>query len=260
MSNDAEFNKSLAEQEMALEKSNRAARRRNLLIIALALLALLFGIACLWFALDNSRLASANAVYGQTQQQEKQNLAEEFDAACKTADFQQTPAGSNICRKAEQVASESGAPLAGPQGATGAQGPRGEQGFPGPVGAAGPKGDKGDKGDQGIMGLLGLTGTAGPAGPPGPVGATGPQGLPGMTGATGDTGPPGPAGPAGADSTVPGPTGPPGATGPQGPSGADGRGIRSATCGDNGRWLITYTDGATQDGGQCRTTPSGVIP
>ena len=260
MSNDAEFDRHLGEQEEALERSQRAARRRNLLILGLALLALLFGLACLYFAMDNQRLAAANAVYGQTQQQEKQNLAEEFDAACKTADFQQTPAGSNICRKAEQVASESGAVLAGPQGAQGVPGPRGEQGFPGPAGPTGPAGAKGDKGDQGIMGLLGLTGTAGPAGPPGPVGATGAQGLPGLTGAQGETGPAGPPGPAGADSTVPGPAGPAGATGPQGPSGADGRGIRSATCGDNGRWVITYTDGATQDGGQCRTTPSGVIP
>jgi hypothetical protein len=261
MSNEAEFDRHLGEQERLLERSQKAARRRNLLILGLALLALLFGLACLYFAMDNARLASANAVYGQTQQQEKQNLAEEFDNACKTADFQQTPAGSNICRKAEQVASESGAaPMAGPQGAPGVQGPRGEQGFPGPAGATGPKGDKGD---QGIMGLLGLTGTTGPAGPPGPVGATGPQGLPGFTGATGETGPPGPAGPAGADSTVPGPAGPPGATGPQGPSGTDGRGIRTATCGDNGRWAITYTDGAVQDGGQCRTTitpPVGGTP
>ena len=101
MSDEAEFKDSLGPLEADLEKSNRAARRRNLLILGLALLALLFGLACLYFAMDNARLASANAVYGQTQQQEKQNLAEEFDNACKTADFQQTPAGSNICRKAE---------------------------------------------------------------------------------------------------------------------------------------------------------------
>ena len=254
MSNEAEFERNLGEQEAALERSQKAARRRNMLILGLALLALLFGIACLYFAMDNARLASANAVYGQTQQQEKQNLAEEFDAACKTADFQQTPAGSNICRKAEQVASEAGTPLAGPQGVQGVPGPRGEQGFPGPAGATGPAGAKGDKGDQGIMGLLGLTGNVGPVGPPGPVGpvgATGAQGLPGLTGAKGDTGL---AGPPGADSTVPGPAGPVGPAGPQGPTGADGRGIKSAFCGDNGRWVITYTDGATADGGQCRTT------
>ncbi|WP_457948322.1 hypothetical protein ACTAQI_20375 [Pseudarthrobacter sp. alpha12b] len=258
MSSDSVYDGPLREQELALERSQKAARRRNLLILGLALIALLFGIGMLSLAMENARLASANAVYGQTQQQEKQNLAEEFDTACKTADFQQTPAGSNICRKAEQVASEPGAPLAGPQGVQGVQGPRGEQGFPGPAGATGPagaKGDKGDKGDQGIMGLLGLTGTAGP---PGPVGATGPQGLTGLTGAQGETGPAGPSGPAGADSTVPGPPGPAGPQGPTGPQGGDGRGIQSAYCGNDGRWLITYTDGTTMDGGQCRTTPTPI--
>ena len=263
MSNDTEFNDSLGPLEADLEKSNRAARHRNMLILALAVLALLFGIACLYFALDNQRLASANAVYGQTQQQEKQNLAEEFDAACKTADFQQTPAGVNICRKAEQVASEPGGTVAGPQGAQGVQGPRGEQGFPGaqgPTGPAGPPGTKGDTGSQGLAGLLGLPGAAGSQGPPGPVGATGAQGSPGADGATGPVGPPGPAGADGANGTD-GAQGPPG---PPGPAGTAGRGIRSAYCGDDGRWAIVYTDGTTQeDAGQCRTTvlpPAGGTP
>ncbi|TQJ60473.1 collagen triple helix repeat protein [Arthrobacter sp. SLBN-83] len=254
MSNDAEFNRRLGQQERELERSQRAARRRNLLILALALLALLFGIACLYFAMDNARLASANAVYGQTQQQEKQNLAEEFDAACKTADFQQTPAGANICRKAEQVAAEPGAPLAGPQGAQGVQGPRGEQGFPGPTGAAGPAGPKGDTGAAGLAGLLGAAGTNG---------APGKDGAPGPVGATGPAGPPGPSGPPGADSTVPGPAGPAGPTGAPGaagPKGDPGRGIQSAFCGNDGRWIITYTDGTTSDGGTCRPTILGGTP
>jgi hypothetical protein len=254
MSNDTEFNKSLDAQEEELARSHRAARRRNMLIWALAVVSVAFGIACLFFALDNARLAAVNATYGDTQQQEKQSLAEEFDAACKSADFPQSPVGSNICQKAEQVAAEPSTPLAGPQGVQGVPGPRGEQGFPGPMGATGPAGAKGDKGDQGIMGLLGLTGGTGPVGPPGPVGPVGPQGLDGLTGATG---PAGPAGPAGADSTVPGPAGPAGADGapgPAGPQGEEGRGIKSAFCGDNGRWTVTYTDGATSDGGQCRAT------
>lgn len=50
-------------------------------------------------------------------------------------------------------------------------------------------------------------------------------------------------GPPGADSTVPGPSG---------PQGEAGRGIQSAFCGDDGRWLITYTDGESADGGECR--------
>jgi len=259
------------EQEARLNKANKAARHRNLLMVALVVLALIFGFGCLYFAMDNARLASANAVYGQAQQQEKQSLAEEMDAACKSEDFAATSAGSNICRKAEQVASEPGGALAGPQGIQGVPGPRGEQGFPGPVGPSGPAGAKGDKGDQGIMGLLGLTGGVGSQGPQGIPGPVGPTGATGAAGADstipGPMGPAGPAGPAGADSTVPGPPGPAGAdgaTGPAGPpglNGDDGRGIQSAYCGDDGRWTITYTDGATQDGGTCRTTlPVGGQP
>ena len=258
MSSDIEFNESLGRQEEDLARMHRASRRRNMLIWCLAVVSVIFGLVCLFLAMDNARLASVNAVYGDTQQQEKQSLAEEFDAACKSADFPQSPVGSNICQKAEQVAAEPSTPLAGPQGVQGVPGPRGEQGFPGPMGATGPAGAKGDKGDQGIMGLLGLTGGTGPVGPPGPVG---PQGLDGLTGATG---PVGPAGPAGADSTVPGPAGPAGADGapgPAGPQGEEGRGIKSAFCGNEGRWTITYTDGATSDGGQCRNTlPIGGQP
>jgi len=251
MSSDIEFNESLGRQEEDLARMHRASRRRNMLIWCLAVVSVIFGLVCLFLAMDNARLASVNAVYGDTQQQEKQSLAEEFDAACKSADFQQTPAGSNICRKAEQVASETGSPLAGPQGVQGAQGPRGEQGFQGPLGPVGPAGPKGDKGETGLAGVIGRMGIDGVNGASGPTGATGPQG------------PPGPAGPAGApgangaDSTVPGPEGPAGADGAdgaQGPQGEPGRGIQSAHCGDDGRWDITYTDGDTQDGGICRTT------
>jgi hypothetical protein len=258
MSNDMEFNDSLGPLEEDLAKSHRAARRRNMLIWLLAVLSIAFGIGCLFFAMDNARLAGAAAVYGQTQQQEKQGLAEEFDAACKSDDFKQSAAGSSICQKAEQVAAEPSTPLAGPQGIQGVPGPRGEQGFPGPAGSAGPRGERGEVGPQGIMGLLGLSGGQGEQGIPGPVGPAGKDStVPGPVGATGATGPAGPAGPPGADSTVPGPAGPAGEVGPPGPAGADGsdgRGISSANCGADGRWLITYTDNTTSDGGTCRTT------
>lgn len=262
MSNDAEFNKSLAEQEKALERSQRAARRRNLGLVALVVLALIFGVACLLLAMDNQRLASANKVYGQSQLQEKQSLAEEFDAACKSEDFPTTAAGSNICRKAEQVASEQGGGVVGQQGVQGVPGPRGEQGFPGvaglvgPVGASGPPGPVGPQGLSGLLGLSGSQGVQGPPGPPGPVGASGSPGadstVPGPAGPIGSTGP------GGADSTVPGPAG---ETGPSGPAGVDGRGIANTTCGDNGRWTVVYTDGTSQDAGQCRATlPVGGTP
>jgi len=272
MSDDAAFKRKLGEEEQKLQQSQKAARRRNLLILGLAFLALLFGIACLYFAMDNARLAGAAAVYGQEQQQEKQGLAEEFDAACKSDDFAQSAAGSSICEKAEQVASEPSTPLAGPQGVQGVPGPRGEQGFPGPAGSPGAPGKDstvpGPVGAQGIAGLLGLTGGRGEQGIPGPVGPAGKDStVPGPAGAPGqDSTVPGPAGPAGADSTVPGPAGPagsPGADGQdgaQGPRGEPGRGISSANCGTDGTWTITYTDGTTQPAGQCRTTPSGVFP
>jgi hypothetical protein len=62
-------------------------------------------------------------------------------------------------------------------------------------------------------------------------------------------------GPAGADSTVPGPAGADSTVpGPPGPAGADGRSITDAQCLDNGRWSISWSDGTTTDGGQCRET------
>ena len=250
-SNDAEFDRHVEEQETELRRRNKAARLRNMAIVILAILMTLFGAVCLFLAMDNARLATANKIYGQTQQQEKKNLAEEFDAACQSPDFPETQAGANICQKAQQVAAEPGEALAGPQGIQGVQGPRGEQGFQGP---AGPKGDRGDTGPSG------LTGPGGPLGPLGPSGMTGPAGPPGaastVPGPMGPMGPAGPAGPqgeqgpAGADGAD-GTDGTDGATGPQGDT---GRGIQSANCGDDGRWMITYTDGATQDGGTCRTT------
>lgn len=69
-----------------------------------------------------------------------------------------------------------------------------------------------------------------------------------VAGPKGDTvtGPAGKDGKDGADSTVPGPVGPAGA------DGKDGRGITDATCSDDGRWTVLYTDGTTSDGGVCR--------
>jgi len=255
MSSDSEFDASIDAETEQLAKMHRAQRRRTVGLVVVSVIALIFALVCLYLAMDNARLLGAAATYGETQAQEKQSLAEEFDAACKSADFQQTAAGSNICEKAEQVASEpAGAPLAGPQGVQGIAGPRGEQGFPGPMGPQGPRGEVGPVGPQGIAGLLGLAGPAGNEGPPGPVGPVGPQGPMGLQG---EAGAQGPAGPSGVDSTVPGPAGPPG------PQGEPGRGISSATCGTDGNWTITYTDGTTSDGGKCRETitpPIGGTP
>lgn len=253
----SDFDRDIEEQETDLHRRNKQARLRNLGIVALAVLALLFGIVCLYLAMDNARLATANKVYGATQQQEKQSLAEEFDAACKSADFPQSQAGANICQKAQQVASEPSGPLAGPPGAQGVQGPRGEQGFQGPIGPVGPmgplgpvgvKGDAGPTGIAGILGPAGLNGANGLPGSTGPQGPAGPMGPPGPQGIQGEPGTPG------ADSTVPGPAGVDGVDGAPGPQGTEGRGIDNAFCADDGRWIVTYTDGTTSDGGTCRTT------
>lgn len=229
MSNDADFNKALHRQEQDWARSNRAARRRNLLIWVLAVLSLLFGVFCLYLAMDNAGLAASNRAYGNTQQQEKQNLAAEFEAACKTADFQQTTAGANVCRKAEKVAADPSTPPTGPQGI---------QGFQGIPGRDGVDGKDGQPGKDSTV--------------PGPAGADstvpGPQGLPGADSTVpGPQGERGPQGAPGADSTVPGPQGP---AGPAGRDGQDGTGPSSFTftylgmpytCSPNPPGSSTYT-------------------
>jgi hypothetical protein len=138
--------------------------------------------------------------------------------------------------------------------------PRQIQSTPGAQGATGQAGVRGQTGPQGPMGITGIAGSNGKNGvngAPGSNGAPGASGADGKDGAQGPVGPPGPAGPPGADSTVPGPAGPPGATGPAGPPGP-GRGIQSIDCQGadaTSSWIITYTDGATQQvAGPCRFT------
>jgi hypothetical protein len=201
------------ELQYAQEEAARSRKTAKWTMLGLALLSLiLIGAVAVaaWLSNDNAHLAEANRAYGNTQQQEKQSLAQEFDDACKSADFQQTPAGSNICRKAEQVASEPGAPMAGPQG---------------------------------VQGLQGVPGKAGADGKPGPAGEDGPPGKDGATGATGaDSTVPGPqglTGAPGADSTVPGPQGPQGEPGPAGADGEPGTSPSSITFTD--KTGTTYT-------------------
>lgn len=185
-----------------------------------------------------------------TAQANSQTLAQDIQQVCE-AQGKLLVDDRDLCAKAEAVQDQPTEALPGPKGDKGNDGERGPLGPIGPVGAAGergplgpvgPKGDKGDIGDDGVAGLS----FQGPAGADGAPGLPGPQGEPG------------PAGPPGADSTIPGPAGPPGTAGA---NGSDGRGIESAYCQDNGRWLITYTDGSTSDGGECRTAPPiGALP
>lgn len=218
------------ELQHAKEEAARSRRTAKRTMLGLALLSIiLFGAVgiAVWLANDNAHLAEANAAYGIEQQQEKQNLAQEFDDACKSADFAETAAGSNICRKAEQVASEPGAPMAGPQGVQGLQGTPGKDGAPGASGPVGPPG---------------------PIGPGGPAGGSGTDGADGMSGVDGLNGSPGATGTDGADG-APGPQGEPGPMGPQGPAGANGSS-------GNAPSSFTFTDktGATYT---CTPNPPG---
>lgn len=170
-----------------------------------------------------------------TAQANTQTLAQDIQTVCETSG-KLLVEDRDLCAKATQVQENPTQAIAGPKGDPGTPGKDGADGLnglPGPPGAAGDDG------------------TTGPSGPPGPVG---PNGLNGTDGVDGLQGPPG------ADSTVPGPEGP---QGPVGPQGSAGRGLVSAYCGDDRRWLMTYSDGTVADGGVCRETitqPIGGTP
>jgi hypothetical protein len=185
-----------------------------------------------------------------TAQANSQTLAQDIQTACE-AQGKLLVDDRDLCAKATQVQQNPTEAIPGAKGDPGAPGKDGLNGadsvIPGP---RGPEGEDGrDSTVPGPPGGPGLDSTVpGPMGPPGPAGKDGTAGADGAQGAPG------------ADSTVPGPQGEPG---PEGPQGEEGRGISKAFCGDDGRWTITYTDGATSDGGQCRTTitpPIGGTP
>lgn len=176
-----------------------------------------------------------------TAQANTQTLAQDIQTVCQTSG-KLLVEDRDLCAKATQVQENPTEAIAGPKGdpgAPGSDGINGEDGLQGPPGPPGPPGSDG------------ADGAPGPGGPPGPPGA---DGVDGLNGLNGEPGPPG------ADSTVPGPEGPPG---PPGPQGEIGRGVASFYCGDDRRWLITYSDGVVADGGQCRepvTPPIGGTP
>jgi hypothetical protein len=202
------------------------------------LLSLLIGVSWLvvdkWAATTDRNTAQANS----------QTLAQDIRTICE-ANGKLLVDDRDLCAKAEKVQQAPTEAIAGPKGDPGKDG---VDGIPGPTGIPGPDGPPGPGGPGGPPG------TNGAGGPPGSAGASGGDGADGMNGTPGEPGQdgaPGPQGPAGAD----------GSTGPIGPQGEPGRGIATAYCGDDGRWIITYTDGAVQDGGQCRETqPIKVLP
>jgi hypothetical protein len=174
-------------------------------------------------------------------QANSKTLAQDIQTICE-ANGKLLVDDRDLCAKAEKVQQ---APTEAIQGPKGEPGKDGKDGRPGTDGVPGPGGTPGPGGPPGSDGAGGPPGSAGVSGSDGSDGMNGAAGKPGQDGATGAQGPPG------VD----------GSTGPIGPQGEPGRGIASAYCGDDGRWSITYTDGAVQDGGQCReTTTIGVIP
>lgn len=189
-----------------------------------------------------------------TAQANSRTLAKDIQTICE-AQGKLLVDDRDLCAKAEAVQQAPTEAIAGPKGDPGKDGAPGLPGMNGLDGKPGPAGPMGPIGPDGLAvnGKDGVVGATGPAGPPGAAST-----IPGPMGPTGPAGPQGEPGPAGADSTVPGPEGP---EGPAGPQGEDGRSIQNAYCGDNGRWTITYSDGAVQDGGACRTTITpGVTP
>jgi len=308
MSNEAEFERAVEAQEEDLHRRNRAVRRRNLLMVFVTVLAILFGLVAVWLAQDNRRLADANAQYGQEQAQEKKTIAKEAQKAlCGTKDREIYDA--SLCEKWAEVSKEPvpAAPVAadGPsqedlvkafreycasgncKGRDGASptaddiaaafvkfcsdgrctGPAGKDAPPPVDGKDGVPGQNGADGKDGAslppsgeMVLAAVTTYCSATGAcVGPAGASGPPPsseavLAAVQQVCANNACVGPMGPAGADSTVPGPEG------PAGPPGEPGRGITSAFCGDDRRWLITYTDGTTADGGACRESalPPGI--
>lgn len=127
-------------------------------------------------------------------------------------------------------------------------------------------GEQGVQGIQGPRGLMGEPGQTGPQGEPGKDGAAGTKGADGVNGKDGSTGKDGAKGSDGAVGPA-GPAGPGGSTGPQGPQGVpgfdgmNGRGISNMTCGSDGSWVVTYTDGTVETiSGPCRVLTEIPIP
>lgn len=280
----------LAAAAMAAARSRKADKRWKLLLAGVSLLLAAVTAIAIWLAVSNYQLATENASFGVEQQDEKKEIAREASRAlCGTAEREIYDRA--LCEKWADAAQEPAIPtgpltppvVIGPSQADLVEAFReycaggnctGRDGLPptpddiaaafvafcadgrctGPAGQDGPKGQDGEDAaplaPQYEMVLAAVTEVCGTGVCNGPSGERGPGPTPEMVLAAVQTACAndacrGPAGPAGADSTVPG---------PKGDQGEPGRGIRSQYCGDDGRYSITYTDGATADGGVCRET------
>ena len=140
----------------------------------------------------------------------------------------------------------------GDQGEQGIQGEKGDKGDQGEQGIQGEKGDKGDQGEQGIQGEKGDKGDQGEQGIQGEKGDKGDQGEQGIQGEKGDKGDRGEQGIQGekgdkGDQGIQGEKGDKGDQGEQGIQGETGATIQSITFDEQGRMVITLTDGTVLD-------------
>jgi len=200
--------------------------------------------------------AEAQAIIGPSQEE----LVEAFRKYCEEGNCKgrdgASPTADDIAAAFVQFCADGR--CTGPAGKDGAAAENGKDGAPGEPGANGVDGVDGvslpPSGEMVLAAVTTYCGATGACvGPAGKDGAPGPAPtaeavLAAVQQVCANNACVGPMGPAGADSTVPGPAG------PAGEPGTPGRGIQAAFCGDDRRWLITYTDGTTQDAGACRET------
>ncbi|MFD6474368.1 collagen-like protein [Streptomyces anulatus] len=176
-------------------------RRRVLLWIAAALLALGGGLALAFLQIDQ---ADARAGVLATEADRRGDAVSTLAGDVRTLRAQikaggETPDAPDPADAVDDLPARAEVPVPipgppGPAGARGEQGPAGEQGATGPAATPSP-------GPPGVTGRAGadstVPGPAGPQGPAGPPGAAGKDGANGKDGTNGRDGAPGPACPAG---------------------------------------------------------------
>ncbi|HTE57078.1 MAG TPA: hypothetical protein VK698_39765 [Kofleriaceae bacterium] len=162
------------------------ARRRHLLWIATALLALAAAVILTWQRVDteatrgdqlaaeaNLRGNAVSTLAGDVRQLRSQLQANG-----------QTPAAPDPARAVSNLPARAEVPVPIP----GPPGPPGKDGKSGQNGATGSPGSSGTPGANGVSGTDGQSGATGPQGAPGPAGAQGEQGPPGADGKDGSDG------------------------------------------------------------------------
>lgn len=163
-------------------------RRRHLLWIACALLALTGFSILIWQRIDaGDRRAEELATEADLRGNAVSTLAtdvRELRAQLQAAG--ERPAVPDPEKVVEDLPARAEVPVPIP----GPPGPKGDKGEPGSAGPSGSPGEDGGSGVDGEPGAPGATGAAGAAGEPGPAGPAGPQGEQGPEGEQGEQGPP----------------------------------------------------------------------